>query len=61
MGFGFGVLRLAPNAFWQMTPRELAQAIRAVRGPSVAPLARADLDDLLARLPDTSHNGGRND
>jgi uncharacterized phage protein (TIGR02216 family) len=61
MGFGFGVLRLAPDAFWQMTPRELAQAIRAVHGPSVAPLARADLDDLLARFPDTSHNGGRND
>jgi uncharacterized phage protein (TIGR02216 family) len=53
MGFGFGVLRLAPDAFWRMTPRELAQAIRAVRGPSVAPLARADLDDLLARFPDT--------
>jgi uncharacterized phage protein (TIGR02216 family) len=61
MGFGFGVLRLAPDAFWRMTPRELAHAIRAVRGPAVAPLARADLDDLLARFPDTSHQGGRHD
>jgi uncharacterized phage protein (TIGR02216 family) len=61
MGFGFGVLQLAPDAFWRMTPRELAHAIRAVRGPAVAPLARADLDDLLARFPDTSHQGGRHD
>jgi uncharacterized phage protein (TIGR02216 family) len=61
MGFGFGVLRLAPDAFWRMTPRELAQAIRAVRGPSASPLARADLNDLLARFPDTPHKGGRHD
>ena len=61
MGFGFGVLRLAPDAFWRMTPRELAQAIHAVRGPSVAPLARTDLDDLLARFPDTPQERARND
>jgi uncharacterized phage protein (TIGR02216 family) len=61
MGFGFGVLRLAPDAFWRMTPRELAHAIRAVRGPAVAPLARADLDDLLARFPDAPRKGGCND
>ena len=61
MGFGFGVLRLAPDAFWGMTPRELAQAIHAVRGPSVPPLARTDLDDLLARFPDATREGGRND
>jgi uncharacterized phage protein (TIGR02216 family) len=60
MGFGFGVLRLAPDAFWRMTPRELAQAIRAVRGPSIPPLARADLDDLLTRFPDAPRNGERN-
>jgi uncharacterized phage protein (TIGR02216 family) len=53
MGFGFGVLRLAPEAFWRMTPRELALAIRAVQGPSVAPMARGELDDLLAQFPDT--------
>ena len=34
IGFGLGVLRLAPDAFWRMTPRELAHAIRAVRGPA---------------------------
>lgn len=52
MGFGFGVLRLAPDAFWRMTPRELAAAIAAVRGPIVAPLARADLDELMQKFPD---------
>ena len=36
MGFGFGVLHLAPDVFWRMTLRELAQAIHAVRGPITA-------------------------
>lgn len=52
MGFGFGVLRLSSDAFWRMTPRELAAAIAAVRGPIAAPLARTDLDDLMQRFPD---------
>ena len=26
MAFGFGQLRLSPEAFWRMTPRELAAA-----------------------------------
>jgi uncharacterized phage protein (TIGR02216 family) len=57
MGFGFGVLRLAPDAFWRMTPRELAQAVQAIRGPATAPLARGELDELLARFPDTPQKG----
>lgn len=52
MRFGFGVLRLAPDAFWRMTPRELAHAIHAVRGPVVTPIARGDLDALMTRFPD---------
>jgi uncharacterized phage protein (TIGR02216 family) len=52
MGFGLGVLRLAPDAFWRMTPRELAAAIAAVRGPIAAPLKRTDLEDLMQRFPD---------
>lgn len=52
MGFGLGVLRLAPDAFWRMTPRELAAAIAAVRGPVAAPLDRAGLDDLMQKFPD---------
>jgi uncharacterized phage protein (TIGR02216 family) len=50
------VLRLAPDAFWRMTPRELACAIRAVRGHG-APLQRSDLARLMARFPDASAGG----
>lgn len=52
MGFGLGVLKLPPDAFWRMTPRELAAAIAAVRGRTAPPLARAALDDLMRRYPD---------
>lgn len=52
MGFGLGVLRLSPDAFWRMTPRELAAAIAAVRGPLATPPARADLDRLMQAFPD---------
>jgi uncharacterized phage protein (TIGR02216 family) len=52
IGFGLGVLRLSPEAFWRMTPRELAYAIEAVAGPIALPLARSDLDALMARFPD---------
>jgi uncharacterized phage protein (TIGR02216 family) len=43
-----------------MTPRELAHAIRAVRGPAVAPLLRTEFDDLLARFPDAPRKGKHN-
>ena len=52
MGFGFAVLRLAPDAFWAMTPRELAAAMEAVWGPAASPLDRATFADLRARFPD---------
>lgn len=61
MAFGFGVLRLAPDAFWRMTPRELAQAVEAIRGPATTPPARGELDDLLARFPDTPPKGESDD
>jgi uncharacterized phage protein (TIGR02216 family) len=57
IGFGLGVLRLPPEQFWRMTPRELACAIAAVRGPQSAPLDRAALDTLMRRFPDNSHGG----
>jgi uncharacterized phage protein (TIGR02216 family) len=50
------VLRLAPETFWRMTPRELAHAIRAVRGHAT-PLGRDDLARLMARFPDGSASG----
>ena len=51
IGFGLGVLRLPPEQFWRMTPRELAYAIEAVRGGGT-PLARETFRDLMTRYPD---------
>lgn len=51
IGFGLGVLRLPPEQFWRMTPRELALAIEAVRGRGV-PLDRGALTNLMTRYPD---------
>jgi uncharacterized phage protein (TIGR02216 family) len=58
MQFGFGVLHLSPDAFWRMTPRELAHAIRAVRGHAAVPIARADFDQLMQKFPDKKVNHG---
>lgn len=51
IGFGLGVLRLSPEQFWRMTPRELACAIEAVTGRGV-PLDRQAFDDLMKSYPD---------
>ena len=51
IGFGLGVLKLAPEQFWRMTPRELSYAIEAATGRST-PLDRAALKQLMARYPD---------
>ncbi len=52
IGFGLGTLRLAPDAFWRMTPRELAAAMEALHGPALRPLGRDGLAALMARYPD---------
>jgi uncharacterized phage protein (TIGR02216 family) len=52
IGFGLGVLRLSPQQFWAMTPRELAYAIEAVRGRGGAPLPRDALNEMIRRFPD---------
>ncbi|MFG1301689.1 rcc01693 family protein [Xanthobacter sp. V3C-3] len=52
MGAGFGLLRLAPDGFWRMTPRELAAAVTALLPAQGGPLPRAGLDALMARFPD---------
>lgn len=57
MQFGFGILKLSPNAFWRMTPRELAHAIAAVRGVAAAPMARGALDALMQQFPDHAETG----
>jgi uncharacterized phage protein (TIGR02216 family) len=51
ISFGLGVLRLSPEQFWRMTPRELACAIEAVSGRS-PPLERSGFEQLLKRYPD---------
>ena len=52
IGFGLGVLRLAPREFWRMTPRELACAIEALTGRAAEPLPRHAFTALMRRYPD---------
>ncbi len=52
MRFGLGVLRLPPDAFWKMTPRELASAWGAVMGDRSGPLDRRGLEALMETFPD---------
>ena len=51
IGFGLGVLRLSPEQFWRMTPRELGYAIEAVTGHGAA-RSRRRLPNLMKRYPD---------
>ena len=57
MQFGFGVLHLSSDAFWRLTPRELAHAIIAARGQAPAPIERADFDALMQKFPDQAARG----
>jgi uncharacterized phage protein (TIGR02216 family) len=52
IGFGLGVLRLSPDAFWRMTPRELSCAIATVTGVTGTPIGRTDFEGLMRRFPD---------
>lgn len=60
MRIGFGVLRLSPQDFWSMTPREFERALgAAVPRRGQAP-SRAELSALMAASPDTrmeDHHG----
>ena len=50
MSLGFGHLRLTPDVFWSMTPREF----RAALTPYAAdPMNRTAFDRLAAQHPDT--------
>lgn len=52
MGVGLGLLRLAPDEFWSMTPRELECAMRfGLPKRAEAPDA-ADLACLMHLFPD---------
>jgi uncharacterized phage protein (TIGR02216 family) len=52
IGFGLGILRLSPETFWRMTPRELALAIEARAGRGGERLPRHTLIELMQRYPD---------
>ena len=52
MAAGLGLLRLSPQAFWSLTPRELDAALGAVLGPAAAPISRGDLAGLMRQYPD---------
>ena len=52
MAFGLGVLRLSPDAFWRMSPRELALASEGALGRFEPPATRAALDRLMRAFPD---------
>lgn len=54
MAFGLGVLRLAPSAFWQTTPKELDAMLRGRFGTASHqdPLSRDDLARLMQQFPD---------
>ena len=53
MAVGFGRMRLAPAAFWAMTPREFAAALRPFARHHHAPLGRAGLVALMGSFPDS--------
>lgn len=54
MAVGLGVLGLAPDVLWRMTPRELAAAIGGRLGGAGCdePMARGDLARLMQQHPD---------
>jgi uncharacterized phage protein (TIGR02216 family) len=52
LAIGFGVLRLSPDHFWRMTPRELAAAMRGLFGEPERSLDRDAFDQLVRRYPD---------
>jgi uncharacterized phage protein (TIGR02216 family) len=55
MEVGLGVLGIAPAAFWTMTLKELAAAVRGRFGPAPpAPLKRSDLEAMMQRFPDAA-------
>lgn len=61
MRIGLGILRLPPNAFWRMTPRELAAAISGLQGAVPQAPTRRAFDELLARFPDRTEKEKTNE
>lgn len=55
MQLGLGRLRIPPEQFWAMSPRELSAALAGLLGPSPSrvPLSRREFDGLAQRFPRT--------
>ena len=53
MAIGFGLLRLAPDVFWRMTPKELSAAVGGATGRAFRDAPKEnDLAALMRRFPD---------
>ncbi|GGD93724.1 hypothetical protein GCM10011390_10590 [Aureimonas endophytica] len=52
MSAAFGLLRLAPDAFWRMTPREFGRALAPFAVTHGEAPSRHAFETLLARFPD---------
>jgi uncharacterized phage protein (TIGR02216 family) len=52
MAVGFGLLRLSPENFWSMTPREMERAMSLYGYALNAAPARRDLAALMTQFPD---------
>lgn len=60
MKLGLGVLRLAPESFWAMTPRELVAALGPRKARTNA-MPRAALAALIERFPDRAGEEAQDD
>lgn len=58
MAFGLGRLRLSPDAFWSMTPRELAAAMQPWRPRAARAVGRDALAQLMNEFPDKEFGDG---
>ncbi len=54
MAIGLGLLRLQPDAFWAMTPREFERAASVLVPACAAPPGRRDLAALMRAFPDAA-------
>lgn len=52
MAIGFGLLRLSPEVFWKMTPREFERAAGAMRRRGGEPMRRGEMEELMRAFPD---------
>lgn len=53
MALGLGILKLAPHAFWSMSPKELEAVLGVRRRLGGLPLEASELARLMALYPDS--------